>query len=81
MMEAVLSPKRLQTFTGLHGVGGYRDIAAGIVTSYGMNGQGGVRVPVRARFFSSLRPDLLWGPLSLLSTGYRGLFPGGKAAG
>jgi len=32
-------------------------------------------------FFSSTRPDLLWGPPSLLSMGTRGSFPGGKAAG
>jgi hypothetical protein len=34
------------------------------------------------RFFSSLpHPDLLWGPPSLPSNGYRGFFPLGKAAG
>jgi hypothetical protein len=34
------------------------------------------------RFFSSpQRPDLLWGPPSLLSNGYRGLLLGGKEAG
>jgi len=33
-------------------------------------------------FFSSTPcPDLLWGPQILLPSGYRGSFPGGKAAG
>jgi len=29
-------------------------------------------------FFSSQRPDRLWGPLSLLSNDYLGLFPGAR---
>jgi hypothetical protein len=40
----------------------------------------GVWVPVGSRIFSSpRRSDRPWGPLSLLSNGYRGSFPGGKA--
>jgi hypothetical protein len=36
----------------------------------------GVRVPLGSRIFSStLRPNRLWGPPSLLYNGYRGLFP------
>jgi hypothetical protein len=56
--------------------GGSRDSAVGIAIGYGLDGLGvGVRVPVNSRmFFSPRRPDRLWGPPSLLSNGYQGLF-------
>jgi hypothetical protein len=56
-----------------------RDSVDGIATGYGLDDRGvGVRVPVRAIIFTSpCRPDRLSGPPSLLSNGYRGLFPQG----
>jgi hypothetical protein len=54
-----------------------RDSSVGIATGYRL-GYGGVRVrvPVGSSIFSSPRhPDQFWGPPSLLSNGYWGLFP------
>jgi hypothetical protein len=54
-----------------------RDSAVGTETGYGLDDRGvRVRVPVRASIFSSpRRPDRFCSPPSLLSNGYRGLFP------
>jgi hypothetical protein len=57
--------------------------SAGVATGYGLDFRGvEVRVPVRSRIFTfPYRPDRIWDPPSLLSSGYWGPFPGGKAAG
>jgi hypothetical protein len=56
-----------------------QDSAVGIATGYGLDDQGvGVEVPMGARIFTPpYGPDWLWGPLSLLSNGYWGLFSPG----
>jgi hypothetical protein len=59
-----------------------RDSAVGKATGYWLGGGGvGIQVPVGSRNFSfpSL-PDRLWGSPILLSNGYRGLYPRGKAS-
>jgi hypothetical protein len=52
------------------------DNVVGIATGYELDDRGfGVRVPVELRIFSNTRrPDRFWGPPSLLSNGYLGLF-------
>jgi hypothetical protein len=59
------------------------DSVVGIATGYRMDNRVvGVRVPVGSIIFSSpRRPDLLWGPPSLLSNGYGALFAQVIAAG
>jgi hypothetical protein len=57
--------------------------SVGIATGYELDDQKvGIPVPAGSRIFTSpCRPDRLWGPPSLLYNGYRGPFPGSKAAG
>jgi hypothetical protein len=69
----------LQYATKFPGLCTKHDAIAGIATGYGLDDRGfRVRVPVGSRIFSSpCRPNRLWGPLNLLSNGYRGFFPRG----
>jgi hypothetical protein len=57
-----------------------RDASVGITTGYGLDRGVGFRVPVGSRIISSpSRPNRFWGPHSLLSNGYKGLFPRGES--
>jgi hypothetical protein len=57
--------------------------AIGMATVYGLDDRGiAVPVPVRSRICTApYRPDRLWGPPSLLATGYQGHFVSGEVAG
>jgi hypothetical protein len=56
------------------------DSSVGIATNYGLDDEGvRFRIPVGERIFSSpCHPDRLWRPPSLVSNGYRVLFPRGQ---
>jgi hypothetical protein len=57
-----------------------RDSSVGVATGYGLDGLRPIH-DGRKRFFSlPQRLDQLWGPHSLLSNGYGGSLPLGKAA-
>jgi hypothetical protein len=60
-----------------------RESVVGAATGYGLGDRGvGVRVPAWSRMFSfPRRSDRFLGPPNLLSNGYQGSFPGGKAVG
>jgi hypothetical protein len=61
---------------GMFGLIKSRSSAVAIATSYGLDDRMvAVRVPLGTRIFTSpYRPHRLWGPPSLLFSGYRGLF-------
>jgi hypothetical protein len=56
-----------------------RDSSVGTENGYGLDVRGvGAWIPVYVRIVSSARrQDRYWGPPSLLSNGYQGLFPRG----
>jgi hypothetical protein len=58
-----------------------QDSLVGIATGYSLDGRGSI--PGRGKRFSSTpqRPYRLWGPFSLISNGYRAVFPGVKQPG
>jgi hypothetical protein len=72
-------PPRKPTLTCRVPVSSEWESSVGIATGYWLDDRRlGVRVPIGLRILSSpRRPDRLWGPPSLLSNGYRVLFPRG----
>jgi hypothetical protein len=49
----------------------------GIAMDYGLDGRGSIHGKSKRLFFTPQRPGCFWGPLPLLSNGYRGLILGG----
>jgi hypothetical protein len=54
-----------------------RDSSVGIALGYRLDDQGSIPGGCWEFFSKPLRPEQLWGPPSLLSNGYHGLFPWG----
>jgi hypothetical protein len=54
-----------------------RNSSVDISTGYELDGRGSIPVTVKIFFSSPQRPDRIWDLPSLLSNGYRGLFPRG----
>jgi hypothetical protein len=72
--DAVFSSRYLKTWSW--------DSIVDIVTGYGLDSQRVSLSPGRVKIFSSPHcTDQLWGPPRHLSSGYCGLFSGGKVAG